>query len=657
MGVLWTSTLLWLLGFPGPYSVGSLYRVFTADPRAPQTLHFTLLDLQGYLTKFPVTGKLQANEPGTREGTDLALALDAHAGAGLALNRLLELGADLQFATDFLYPDQNILYVQQGGDWVARSPKPRIALGFGDLALTLKLSLPFKKVVHFAWIPQLWIPVGPQSFRDSTDLDTGAIAWMYKGGFFRRFASQSMALGTIFAVSLRPVPVLGLHLNAGWTRPRLEGDSQTFVYGVGLEIRLPRARLFFEDYTERFTQSTASQRYGEGWAVSTLGLESGPYPGSQFNLHLFFTHKIPGLGRDPSLFFPYKPDYGFGFGFTYAFSWARPTPPAPPPEEEHPPSVPPTPPPPETVEVQVPSPPSEEQPAPPAFGSLGGVVVDGMTNMPLSVELVLIHGQETYQTWSDPATGQYFFDSLPAGLYTLKVELPGYKPFLTSIVITEGQPTVKDIFLTRELPEETPMGTFTGRVYDEKTKDPLYAKLVFVNSDLEPVWTDSATGVFRVDLPVGTYAVRVEAEGYIPQGKPVVIQKDQPTIVDFGLLKKGMTLRFQNIYFESGKATLKPESYPILDEIVKLLKEHPNVIVEIQGHTDDVGSEAFNLKLSQKRAEAVRQYLIDHGIEPDRLIAKGYGESKPLVPNTSPENRAKNRRVEFVILGEKTSQP
>ena len=94
-----------------------------------------------------------------------------------------------------------------------------------------------------------------------------------------------------------------------------------------------------------------------------------------------------------------------------------------------------------------------------------------------------------------------------------------------------------------------------------------------------------------------------------------------------------------------------------MDEIVTLLKEHPNVIVEIQGHTDDVGSEAFNLKLSQKRAEAVRQYLIDHGIEPDRLIAKGYGESKPLVPNTSPENRAKNRRVEFVILGEKTSQP
>ncbi len=657
MGLIWTSVMTWLLGFPGPYSVGSLYRVFTADTRGPQVLHLTLLDLQSYLSKLPVEGKLRASETEIRTGTDFAAALDAHTGIGLSLSRFVELGADLQFATDIFYPDQNILYVQQDTTFLPRSTKPRMALGLGDVALTLKASLPWKQAITLAVIPQMWIPLGPKSFRDSTDLDTAAIAWMYKGGYFRRFASQNAALGVTFALTLRPAPVMGLHLNAGWTRSRLSGEAQTFAFGAGLEIRLPRARLFFEDYTERFTRSTTQQRYGEGWGVATLGLESGPYPGSQFNIHLFFTHLLPGLGHEPSLFFPYKPDYGVGFGFTYAFSWAPEAPKVQPPSQPQPSEQPPVaPPPPETLVVQKEQP-EEEQPAPLAYGSLGGIVVDGMTNMPLSVELVLVQGKKTYTAWSDPSTGQYFFDSLPAGLYTLKVKLQGYKPFLTSIVVTEGQPTVKDIFLTREQPKETPKGTFTGRVFDQKTQAPLYAKITFLNSDIEPIWTDSTTGVFRVDLPVGTYAVRVEAEGYIPQGKPIVIEKGQPTIVDFGLLKKGMTLRFQNIYFESGKATLKPESYPVLDQIVELLKENPNVIVEIQGHTDDIGSEAFNLKLSQKRAEAVRQYLIDHGIEPDRLIAKGYGESKPIVPNDSPENRAKNRRVEFVILGEKTSQP
>ncbi|RKX69963.1 hypothetical protein DRP53_06475, partial [candidate division WOR-3 bacterium] len=99
------------------------------------------------------------------------------------------------------------------------------------------------------------------------------------------------------------------------------------------------------------------------------------------------------------------------------------------------------------------------------------------------------------------------------------------------------------------------------------------------------------------------------------------------------------------------KATIKPESYPILDEAAAILTSHPEIRVEIQGHTDSIGSDAYNLKLSNLRANAVRTYLIErHGIDPSRLVARGYGESRPIADNRTKEGRAQNRRVDFVIL-------
>ncbi len=108
---------------------------------------------------------------------------------------------------------------------------------------------------------------------------------------------------------------------------------------------------------------------------------------------------------------------------------------------------------------------------------------------------------------------------------------------------------------------------------------------------------------------------------------------------------------FEKVYFETNKAIIKPESYPILDAVAATLKGHPEIkLVEIQGHTDERNSDEYNMRLSQDRAEAVRQYLMDKGVEPARLIARGYGESRPIDPRHNAEAWAKNRRVEFVIL-------
>lgn len=105
----------------------------------------------------------------------------------------------------------------------------------------------------------------------------------------------------------------------------------------------------------------------------------------------------------------------------------------------------------------------------------------------------------------------------------------------------------------------------------------------------------------------------------------------------------------EDINFDTNKTTLKPKSFGILDEAVKLLNQYPTIMIDIHGHTDNQGPDDYNQKLSEGRANAVRDYLISKGIDGGRLTARGFGESQPVAPNTTAEGRAKNRRTEFKI--------
>jgi OOP family OmpA-OmpF porin len=104
----------------------------------------------------------------------------------------------------------------------------------------------------------------------------------------------------------------------------------------------------------------------------------------------------------------------------------------------------------------------------------------------------------------------------------------------------------------------------------------------------------------------------------------------------------------RGIHFDVGRSTMRPESMGTLNGIVKMMHEHPELKFEVGGHTDSDGDDASNLKLSQDRAQAVREKLVSMGIDAGRLTSKGYGEAKPLSPNTTPEGKANNRRVELV---------
>lgn len=212
-----------------------------------------------------------------------------------------------------------------------------------------------------------------------------------------------------------------------------------------------------------------------------------------------------------------------------------------------------------------------------------------------------------------------------------------------------------------------PVVMLSGKVIDSKTGKPVEGKIVFQTlSDGEEVataTTNPSTGEWKVVLPYGKkYSYVAIAPNFIAEAENVDLTDSTTAgegrkfkeIKDKSLklvpIEEGQIVRLNNIFFEFGKATLSSESFPELDRIALTLTENAKLGIEIGGHTDNVGSNESNLKLSQDRADSVREYLIGKGIEPDRVASKGYGEAKPVAPNSTPEGQKQNRRVEFTIL-------
>ncbi len=152
------------------------------------------------------------------------------------------------------------------------------------------------------------------------------------------------------------------------------------------------------------------------------------------------------------------------------------------------------------------------------------------------------------------------------------------------------------------------------------------------------------------------YKISAEKNGYLSKKIEITTEttlKSDSISLNIGIkpIPKG-SIVISNVYYETGKAELKSDSKNSLDRgLVTLLKDNPQLIIEVSSHTDDVGSNEYNQKLSQQRAESVVNHLIKMEISKDRMIAKGYGESKPITTNTTSEGRQKNRRTEFKIIG------
>ena len=212
--------------------------------------------------------------------------------------------------------------------------------------------------------------------------------------------------------------------------------------------------------------------------------------------------------------------------------------------------------------------------------------------------------------------------------------------------------TVQNASIPKDAPVNVKMTDFKGNVLNNEI---VVFKSALSSKEYQGL-TDS-TGRFSIRLPAGDkYEIFIlgfkDSTSYnvldIPATKGNAYYKD-PFKVDIQFLPaKNFVL--DNCNFETGKATLQPESYAVLDELVAYLLRKDDEKIELGGHTDNVGNAKSNLVLSEARANTVRAYLLTKGIDPLRVTAKGYGMTVPIASNKTAEGRAQNRRTEVKIL-------
>lgn len=199
----------------------------------------------------------------------------------------------------------------------------------------------------------------------------------------------------------------------------------------------------------------------------------------------------------------------------------------------------------------------------------------------------------------------------------------------------------------------------TGRVYDEQSLKPIEAELTLTDNATGQVITtlrsNSASGNYLVSLPAGKdYGISVTAEGYLFESirvslPPATDYKEVNRNIALKRIEVGKRITLNNIFYDFDKAVLRSESMTELNRLAALLQENPTLAIEISSHTDGLGSETYNQRLSQDRAQACVDYLSGKGIAATRLRAKGYGKSQPIADNATEEGRQLNRRTEFSI--------
>ena len=229
------------------------------------------------------------------------------------------------------------------------------------------------------------------------------------------------------------------------------------------------------------------------------------------------------------------------------------------------------------------------------------------------------------------------------------------------LLASRAQP-VKETLLAAAVPIATAQVTILkGTVTDEATKQPLEATIDVVDNVLNQIIAsfraNGQSGRYLVSLPSGVnYGIVVRQEGYLfhSENFDVPAGAAYSEVVKDVALKKldlGVKVVLNNIFFDFDKATLRPESTAELERLQKLLAETPALRLEISGHTDNVGKADYNKDLSQRRANAVVDYLIQHGVAAGRLTFAGYGDTQPVESNSTKLGRQLNRRTEFKVTG------
>ncbi len=506
----------------------------------------------------------------------------------------------------------------------------RASIGFGDTKLGLKFNFG-QENIKYGLYTFVSFPLG--SDRDISNLGNEIedypifnAAYTNPGGLFRYFSSDGIDFGGVGLFTAKSGN-FQFDLNLGYVFRNAEGGglrNNASIYNVALSLHTPGIIPFVElsgiDFSgkDQFFTFFDDSLFGPNQVYITPGVSFRPSK----NFHINFAVDFRAWEGENERDFPtaqtdsFNVTTGWGvappwaaiFGFSYTADFM--------PE--------------------------------PVFGDIAGRVLDDKTGDYLVANVGLYEMGALFKSMDSDVDGQFNFMNLDPGTYDLKVAAADYEPYDVSLLVKAGEVTPITVALT-SIPK---VGNLIVNIIDIETKEPVIANVTIGDMAAEKV-----TGRIEKTLGPGAYKVGVIAEdkNYLPYERTVDIVAAKTLEIEAAMVKKEFKIVLPEVYFETAKSDIKPESYPVLDGAAKTIKMvfegNPDVKIEVQGHTDSRGSDAYNQKLSNDRAGSVKQYLVlNHNINADRLMARGYGESKPVASNDSPEGMAKNRRVEFVVM-------
>jgi outer membrane protein OmpA-like peptidoglycan-associated protein len=517
--------------------------------------------------------------------------------------------------------------------------RPEAMLSQGDLTVGLKGNYPVS--------PGIWIG-GDLTTYMPADFGTSGIGFSGTSVRPRLLFSTRMSEFTDGAVAL------GAHVNVGY---RVDNSSnllpdgftptriERFAYdlsaydmvefGLGFDYELPYVTPFLawnlgipvnaEDgiCNDPALPCASDAGFGAFPNVLSLGLKSEPID------HLGIHAGVDiGLTSDDAAGLPVTLPYNVILGLSWEID---PTPPVVYVEKE--------------VEAPAEAPPE---------GVVMGTVVNMETGEPVEGAIIRypISGDTPQATTPNGLFTTYGF--APGDELALTIEHPDYEPAEYKTRIEEGETEAR--IELKPIPKQA----LVGGLVENAEGNPVPEATIKMTGPETVTATPGPDGRFSREVQPGNYTVAVTAPGYLTRGKDVQVGANAKIELQFVLKpepkEKLVKLREdkieiqQKVYFDTGKATILPRSYNLLDQVVSIIIENPSIRIQVEGHTDDVGSAEANLELSQQRAEAVKAYLVEQGISPDRLIAKGFGQSRSILPNTNSRNRSYNRRVEFKRL-------
>jgi outer membrane protein OmpA-like peptidoglycan-associated protein len=294
---------------------------------------------------------------------------------------------------------------------------------------------------------------------------------------------------------------------------------------------------------------------------------------------------------------------------------------------------------------------------PPPRGRIVGTIVEQGTTTPVRDAVVTFPGHDL--TALAAVDGHFTSYELAPGEIAIAVTAPQYHDgSCAGTIPAEGG----DVTVQCELEAMPRLGQVAGHLSSDSGGAVGGATVTVTGPQGFTVVTSPSGDFTRQDLPPGTYTARVEAENFLittaqftvvaretARADITVISRPSRSLVRLGA--REITIRRQ-VNFATDSSDILPDSEQLLTEIADVLLRHPDIAhLEIQGHTDNRGGHDHNMDLSQRRAEAVRDWLVAHGVEASRLEAHGYGDTQPVAPNITAGGRARNRRVQFIITG------